>query len=340
MYVILLLILIIVLLSKETVKNSKVIYLGYALIFAIFLSTLHETVGTDSIAYKNIFNQSTNLKNEFELIRSGFLLREMMAFLKKIGFTYFAFRVVIINIIFWLFFYSIKKLFKKDERIYIYMLFFSSGILLNYSLNGIKQGLAMGLYYFAISIKHKFLRYLIYILAILFHNLLIVPIVLGIFIKKMNKKIIFILFLMTFFIGTYLKNILLYISKYIGGVTYYLHYFKENAFGVSYNFFNYLEYQVPFIILFLFCKNFEDVKNKNMLKMFCLEVILVNILINQKVAAIRLSAFFSIYQFYAYYFILNKLTKKKRIREILFICICVLFFIVRVRGWEYLFAWI
>lgn len=339
MYVILLLILVIVLLSKGKIKNSRIIYFSYAFIFAIFLSTLHESVGTDSKVYKTIFNQSTNLENDFDLIRSGFLLREIMFFLKKIGFTYFAFKVVIVNVIFWLFFYSIKKLFKKEEYIYMYMLFFSSGILLNYSLNGIKQGLAMGLYYFAICIKYRLLRYLIYFLAILFHNLLIIPIVLGAFIKKMNKKVIFILFLITFFIGTYLRSILLYTSKYIPEISYYLHYFKENAFGVSYNFFNYLEYQFPFIIIFLFFNNFEKLENKNMLKMFFLQVILVNVLIDQKVAAVRLSAFFCIYQFYAYYFILDKLINKEIYKKILFICICTIFFIVRVRGWEYLFAW-
>lgn len=339
MYLIFLLALLIIFLCENRVKNSKTIYYIFGIVIIFFLSIIHEEVGTDSRVYKKIFDESLNFKNEFELVRSGFLLRELMFFLKKIGATYIIFRIIIINIILWLFVYSINKLFKKEERIYIYILFFSSGLLLNYSLNGVKQGLAMALYYFAICQNNKKFKYLIYTFAVLIHNLLIILLFLGFIVKKMNRRFLGIFFIITFLLGKYIKNILLFISEHIPKLKYYLHYFREDAYGVSYNFFNYFEYQIPFIVLYLIHSYEEETpKRKNMLKMFYLQVLLVNLLISQKVAATRLAAFFCLYQFFAYYFILDKMLKKKN-KKIVFILICIVFFIVRVSRWEYLFFW-
>lgn len=330
--------LLIVIAKKE---NYKKVYLMSFFIILTPLLIIDETIGTDALTYKRMYMGILEQKISFNLVRSGILLKYLYYIMKIFEFSFFSTRIFGMIFIVSSFYISINNIFQTKDLLRGIFFLFSTGILLNYTLNGYKQGLAMGLFYLSIFyyLKNKNKNYIILnLIGILIHNLLIFP-ALIIRIKLVKLKYVIALFILTLLIGNYFKEICLFLIRFIPNFSYYLHYLKEDAYGVAYNWFNFLEYQFVFVILlYLDWKKRLRQKNKfnfTMINGFYYQIFLCNLLINYKVAMYRIVSFFSIFQIYVYCIIIRNLISNPLKQKLVTILIGILFFIVRVNKLQY-----
>lgn len=314
---------------KYKFHNKLIIYISFIFLYV----SLDSFVGTDSEMYfKNYNNLTTQIT--LYLYRSGYFLDLFFINLKRIGFNFLGAKILITLLFITMLFLIIRKIVntKIDENKML-LLLFANGFILQNSLNVIKQGISIMIIYLALLyFKQKKLKFiLLNLIAILFHSSSIIFLLIY-FISnkiKLSTKKYFLLFIISLLLGNFLDTIFISLLSKLD-LKYYISYFEKGKANLSYNWFNYLEFQIPAIILFVseFKKKTNSI-NKSFKNLFYIEIIIINLIIPYKQLISRITSFFVIINVLVYVFLVNKI-KNKYIRILILGVISIIYFYVRV----------
>lgn len=142
--------------SKVGASRTKVIIVFIAFSFVLIFG-LRGDVGTDYSSYENIFNRfSTGFKEP--------LFNLLIEISKPFGFYFFIFIICLLTVFFW--FSSCAAL---SPLPYLSILILFSNFFCYYGLSGIRQGLALSIVAYGVSLESKFFRTLCFAFASLVH---------------------------------------------------------------------------------------------------------------------------------------------------------------------------
>lgn len=207
--ILLLVIMVLAFLSNKVKGNGKNIIIFLIFLSLSIISGIRYNVGADYLSYQTFFNYIGEFSNsDYEI--GYYLLNYILKFLFNNSVSVFLVTSMIIN-------YFICKMIKDNDNHILSYFIYICGTLFFFGLNGIRQTIAMSLFYYSLKfIKTKdFKKYLICnLIGILFHisSIIFIPLyfVLDKPIKNKKKIIILIIaFLLSNSIVKILSNVLL-----------------------------------------------------------------------------------------------------------------------------------
>lgn len=292
---------------NEVFSNRRKKYLAFVfLIMLLFFAGFRDSLGTDYKTYSLIYYGVNNI-NDYSYLEIGF--RALILFSKFISTEPWSMFLLAtsITIIF------IGSGIKKSSVLPLFSVFlFFSVFFINYTFNGIRQGISMAIFLFSvesITEDKRLIKVLFYtLLASLFHLsglfILLAYIFAKIPIHKKLYKIFFIILILLFFLSSSISvvadNILptVLINK--------LNVFNQN-FSESVNIINIAQRVIILLLMILFYdKIFIGKKQNRLFKIYFLGFVLYSMFSFQIVFATRINMFFRILEILIFPLILQR----------------------------------
>lgn len=297
-------------------KSSEIIFISLFL-----FSALRYDLGWDYTMYVSDFKEgySQIIDSRYELLSKLIILLAIIVDFYPLLFIIFAWLILKLT------FLSINKY--SINPVISWLVYYSMPLFFFASLSTLRQSLAtvIILYSYKYIIQKRYFHFIVaIIIASLFHisgiiGILILPLMLI----PINKRINYILIIVSFFISTLIKNIS---SNYFSEISIFIRFFKYyiDATNAGPTSLQYLYYAIGIFNLIFYNKLVKlNTLNKYYISISSFGIVIFNILSFEPVSALRLSSFFLIFWIYLipYY----SLIFSKKYNRIIQILILILF---------------
>lgn len=315
--------------DKLVTKHSKLIAFMIAFVPVFLVSAVRFDVGRDYMdTYVYTFNKVLLDANDIRMDLGFLYLNKIIAFFGANYQWIFVISSFIIN------FFICKVIFEKSNNKFLSLFIYICGTLFFFSLNGIRQTMALALFYYSLKYieKQNIKKYFfINIVGALFHAsaILFLPLY-FILSKKLSVKLKLFLILIMIFILPISINIihnLLLTTKYSMYITTGA-YNPLDAINVStiINILLFVVYEYIYQTKKIQDKQFNIYNNIHFLG------IIISLFITQISLAMRVFMYFRYIEFLSVPYLLSKMTTSKKNYKILMIIICALYFVYFIHG--------